>query len=131
MKIVFDTNVLIASIISHGACFELFGHCLKNHNIYASTHILEEFVEKLVSKFKYSKNEASNAKTVVFERIKIIEPKEMEGIDMKDKDDIPIIGTAFSANCKYLITGDKELLKLKKYKIVNIISPAEFWKIEK
>ena len=55
MKIVFDTNVLIASLISHGSCFELLEHCVRNHTIYTSDYIINEFTEKLETKFKYPK----------------------------------------------------------------------------
>ena len=46
---------------------------------------------------------------------------------LKDKKDIPIIGTALSGNAQFLITGDKELLSLREYRNIEILSPREFW----
>ncbi len=131
MKIVFDTNVLISSLITHSACFELFEHCVKNHTIISSQYIIDEFVERLISKFKFSKTEAIEAKTIVFERIDSVVPVKIKKNNLDDKDDIPVVGTALSGDCELLITGDKGLLKIKRYKSVRIISPVEFWKYEK
>jgi predicted nucleic acid-binding protein len=53
MRIVFDTNVLIASLISRGKCYALVEHSLKVHEIISSKFILDELAEKLQKKFKY------------------------------------------------------------------------------
>ncbi len=39
MKIVLDTNVLIAAFISHGTCNELLEHCALNHEVILSPFI--------------------------------------------------------------------------------------------
>lgn len=48
MRIVFDTNVLIAAFISHGACNELSEHCELKHHLVLTDFILEELEEKLI-----------------------------------------------------------------------------------
>ncbi len=130
MKIVFDTNVLIASLISHGACFELFEYCTKNHLLYTSEYIINEFEEKLKFKFKYSKKIIQEAKSLIFQKIHIIELIDNKNIDFSDKKDIQIINTAISSNSDLLITGDKKLYELKKINKIKIIKPADFWKNE-
>lgn len=45
----------------------------------------------------------------------------------KDISDIKIIGTAVSGNAKFIITGDNDLLVLKRYGKIEIITPREFW----
>lgn len=55
-----------------------------------------------------------------------MEPVESSvSIPLKDKKDIPILSLAHACGANYLITGDKELLKIKKYGICAIISPRE------
>ncbi len=131
MKIVYDTSVLIASIITHGSCFEVFEYCLRNHEIITSNYIIEKFKEKLINKFNYTKREVEEVKLLVFERIKNIGNIENIIINgLKDKDDYKIIGTAIKGNCKCIITGDKELVSLKKYKGIDIIFPKDFWEFE-
>ena len=54
MKIVLDTNVLIAALISRGVCHEVLEHCVMRHVLFTSEFILEETQEKLIEKFGYS-----------------------------------------------------------------------------
>ena len=48
-------------------------------------------------------------------------------IDISDKDDIPILSTALNGNAELFVTGDKELLELRKIQSMRIISPRKFW----
>lgn len=43
------------------------------------------------------------------------------------KKDDDIIALAVSNRVRYLITGDDDLLSLKKYEEVEIVSPRVFW----
>jgi predicted nucleic acid-binding protein len=57
--------------------------------------------------------------------------EKLKEIICRDKNDNDIIALALSNNVGYLITGDNDLLVLKKYKNVKIISPRDFWVIVK
>jgi len=129
MRILLDTNILIASIISHGSCFELLEHCIRNHILITSNYIIDEFEKVLQNKFGFVKEETSEAQSVIFKRFIKIKPCTIEVIDLSDKSDIPILGTAVSGKCKLLITGDRELLSLKSYENINIVSVSESWKM--
>ncbi len=47
----------------------------------------------------------------------------------RDEKDDPILGIIDLQMVNYLVTGDKDLLILKEYKTVPIISPRELWNI--
>jgi len=128
VKLLLDTNILIASIISHGSCFELLEHCIKNHTLITSDYIIHEFEETLNKKFDFSENEVSEAKSIIFERFLKVTPSVIKDITLSDKSDLPIIGTALSGMCDLLITGDKELLSMGKYRKIKIVSVVEAWK---
>ncbi len=130
MRIVFDTNVLIAAFISRGVCAELFEHCVRRHKIIASKFIFTEFSDRLTTKFKFSKHEVSEAVQLLLGRIVIVTPLNLERGVCRDPKDNLILGTALKAQCQCIISGDKDLLILKKYKGIDIISPQDFWKYE-
>ncbi len=130
MRIVFDTNVLIAAFISHGVCSELFEHCVRCHKIIASKFILTEFSEKLTTKFKSSKCEVNKATQLLLSRLVIVTPLDLEKPVCRDPKDDFILGTALQGKCQCIISGDKDLLILKKYKGIDIIPPQDFWKYE-
>jgi hypothetical protein len=50
LKVLLDTNVLVAAFLSRGACHELVEHCSSNHEVVASEQILEELGRTLVRK---------------------------------------------------------------------------------
>jgi len=54
VRILLDTNVLIAALIARGVCHQLLEHCVRNHELVTSEFILNEVREKLVEKFNYS-----------------------------------------------------------------------------
>lgn len=55
------------------------------------------------------------------------ENTDLAAIDINDKDDILILSTALNKNAELFVTGDKELLELRKIQSMRIISPRKFW----
>ena len=47
----------------------------------------------------------------------------------RDKDDDEILALARSLSVDYIVTGDKDLLVLKKFESIPIITPRDFWQI--
>ena len=52
MRLVLDTNVLLAAFLSRGACHDLLEHVQQQHQIVLSAFIPEEFSAKLSGKFR-------------------------------------------------------------------------------
>lgn len=130
MKVVLDTNVLIAAFISHGACHELLEHCAINHKVFISSFILSEVKEKLTQKFDYTGQESDAVVMLLKSRFTLVKPVELRSPVCRDVDDDTILGTALAGGCDCIITGDKDLLTLKIFRKMRIISPADFWAIE-
>ena len=130
MRIVLDTNVLIAALIARGTCSELLEHCVLRHELITSDFILNELREKLVEKFKYPDTLANEAITVLRSRMKVITPSPLEIPVCRDADDDNILAAAVDANCDCIVTGDKDLLVLNPYQTVAILSPRTFLDVE-
>lgn len=130
MKLVLDTNVLIAAFITHGTCNELLEHCALNHEIILSAFILDELRDKLVRKFDFSSREAEQVIRLLKSRATLVTPQEMEEPTCRDPDDDTILGTAIAGNCECLVTGDKDLLDLPCVQGIRIIHPSAFWATE-
>ena len=130
MKIVLDTNVLIAAFIAHGVCSELLEHCVRHYDLISSDYILKEFKNKLITKFRFTSQEAKQASHLLKSRMNIVRPLNGLRRISRDKKDDPVIGTALAGNCDCIITGDKDLLTLKKIGKISIVSPGGFWKLE-
>ena len=131
MRIVLDTNVLIAAFIAHGTCNELLEHCVVNHDIVLSNFILNELKDTLMGKFKFTAAEARNVVNLLQSRCEVVETKKLPSPLSRDPDDDNIIATALSGACDCIITGDNDLLDLKKAGDINILSPNDFWREER
>ena len=130
MRLVIDTNVLIAAFISHSVCSELLEHCVLNHDVVLSGFILDELKEKLVSKFKYTTREAKGVVTLLKSRCSIVGTCALPCPVSRDPDDDNIVATAIAGSCRCIVSGDKDLLDLKQVGAIVVVSPAQFWKIE-
>jgi putative PIN family toxin of toxin-antitoxin system len=130
MRLVLDTNVLIAAFISHGVCNELFEHCVLNHEVVLSKFIFDELKGKLIGKFKFSAREASGVVRLVKSRSTVVTTSPLSPTICRDPDDDNIIATAMAGRCTCIITGDKDLLDLKRVNGIQVLSPGSFWQFE-
>jgi len=130
MKLVLDTNVLIAAFVSHGTCNELLEHCAINHEIVLSSFILDEVKEKLVDKFEYSIREAGEVIHLLKSRVQIVSPQKLDKALCRDPDNDAIIGTALAGNCECIVTGDKDILTLHQVDGIRIVTPSDFWAMD-
>ncbi len=130
MRLVLDTNVLIAAFISHGVCNELLEHCVLTHEVVLSEFILRELKEKLTGKFKFTVREAKAAVQLVKSRTIIVPISPLAEAVSRDPDDDAIIATAIAGQCACIITGDKDLLDLGTVSGIHVVSPNSFWQFE-
>jgi putative PIN family toxin of toxin-antitoxin system len=121
MRLVLDTNVIISALLFDGLPEQLLLSTLGgSHELVLSSYIVSETTYILEDKFKV---EPSN--------IKLLQQLLNEGEVMyfqpflnvvDDEPDNRILETGVKGNVEYLVTGDKHLLDLKKYKSIKIIS---------
>ncbi len=130
MRVVLDTNVLIAAFISHGTCHEVLERCIYHHDLISSQAILSEFRQALARKFGFSRSEIAEAEQLMQSRMILVEPLRLDVPVCRDVDDDLILGTALAGQCQCLITGDQDLLALVRYRGIDIISPGSFWQYE-
>jgi putative PIN family toxin of toxin-antitoxin system len=127
MRVVLDTNVVISAFAARGLCAEIFEVCLSEHTVILSEYILSEIKEKLAEKIKLPKNIVKNIDAYLRDSAEIVIPANFEKPVCRDRDDDNIIATALSGKVKFIITGDDDLLCLKNYKDIAIITPKDFW----
>ena len=128
MKAVFDTNVLIAAFLTEGICSGLLIRARKQaFNLVLCDDIIREFEGILIKKFKLTSTDISEISTIVSEAASEILHKlgPIPNI-CRDPNDDMIIACAIDATADYIVTGDEDLLILKRYKDIVIINPRNF-----
>jgi putative PIN family toxin of toxin-antitoxin system len=128
MKAVFDTNVLIAAFLTDGLCAKLLHRARRNEfSLILSPFILQEFQRFLEEKIKASSQEIEMALNLLEEAAsEIMQPSISIERTCRDLDDDNILICALASESEYLVTGDDDLLTLRKYRKTNIIKPRQF-----
>ena len=127
MRVVLDTNVLLAAIATHGLCQALVTLVFRDHLVILSEHILGEVAKHYRGKFKATKRQADAAVAVLRANGELVEPVTVPLGTVRDKDDLPVLGTAVAGSAAVLVTGDQELLLLGLFRGVAILSPRDFY----
>jgi putative PIN family toxin of toxin-antitoxin system len=131
VRIVLDTNVILAAFIARGVCHHLIEHCIRNHDLVTSQFILNEVHEKLVEKFKYTSETADEVLRLLRSQMEVVMPASLDVPVCRDADDDNILATAVAGNCECLLTGDKDLLSIRRFQSIDILSPSDFEEYEK
>ena len=126
MKVVLDTNVLVAAMIARGVCADLFERVIADHQLILSPHILGEFERVMTSKFKFDEARVERALTLFRRESQIVTPEPLIEAVCRDKDDDAVLALAQSSGADCLVTGDDDLLILENFQRIPIISPRAF-----
>jgi putative PIN family toxin of toxin-antitoxin system len=130
MKAVFDTNVLIAAFLTEGICAKLLIRARRRYfDLILCDGILQEFKRVLKKKFAVSSQEMSEALIILSTAAQdILGQTDSIAPICRDPDDNLILACARNAAADYIVTGDEDLLVLKNYEGISILSSKEFEK---
>lgn len=131
MRLLPDTNVLIAVFISRGACNELLEHCVRHHTLLSSAFLLDELEEKLTGKLGFSNHDAREVLGLLRGCVELVNPEPLAKPACRDPDDDHVLAAAQSGKRDCIVTGDKDLLVLRRFRGMPILTPSEFWRAEK
>ena len=129
MKIVFDTNVLLSGIFTAGACEVLLDLCLSSDDVtlVISDYILEEFTRHAADKFRAPAEKIAAVAAALRQRCVIVQPQLPPADACDDPDDLPVLGTAIAGKADCLVTGDSQLLGLREFQGIAILSPRALY----
>ena len=103
MRIILDTNVLIAAFIARGVCHQVLEHCISRHDLVISEFILDELREKLVLKFKYTSEVADETLKLLRSHMEIVSAIPLDKPVCRDADDDNILAAAVAGNCECIL----------------------------
>lgn len=128
MKVFLDTNVLASALISRGLCSELFEVVLQSHTLILSKPLTDELRRVLPEKLGISEK-------ITLDFLELLESHAIFSkgkpipVELPDADDIPVVGSAITADADVFVTGDKALLEVAEAGGLRLLSPRDFWEI--
>ncbi len=129
MKVVVDTMLWVSyCTLADGHRHRLIERAKRRRvRFFVSEYIIQELVDTLTEDLGRSRRYASLARRAVLRIAKLVKlPPTYRRHVPGDPDDDPIVQTALSASAHYLVTADKEVLKLGKVREIEVVTPAQF-----
>ena len=127
MRLVLDTNVLVAALATRGACAALFEQLVALHDYAVDDALLEEVHRVLLVKFRVPPALAAEA-LALLERTGVrVTPSPLDIPVCRDPDDDRVLALARAFEAELLVTGDADLLVLHPWEGIAIVPPREFW----
>lgn len=126
IAVVIDTNVLISALLFGGKPREVFQMVIDRRvQAISSSALLSELLDVLAKRFLFLKPKLLLVERKMTKVFTLVYPSEHIDI-LSDKADNRVLEAARAGQCTYIITGDKELLKLGSYKTISIVTPEQF-----
>ena len=130
MKALFDTNVLVSAFVTEGLCARLLIRANRREfKLFMSPPIRREFEKALEIKIGLSPEEIRAALLLLDETAKNEDPAKrnirVSGA-CRDESDHAILEAALACGAEFIVTGDRDLLELGKFRGIRIVNPREF-----
>ncbi len=127
MKVFLDTNVLASAAATRGLCADVLRQVFASHQLFISERVLNELKSVLRLKFGVAQDLIDEFIWLLQQNTVLAQPAELPKVELRDKDDLLILGAAVAAGAEVLVTGDQELLALGHIERLEILSPRQFW----
>jgi len=127
MKVLQDTNVIVSAVTTRGLCADVFRSVLADHEPVTCPEVLQEVKRILRKMFAVPDSLITEYLELLREEAIMARAKDLPVLQIKDIDDIGIIGAALSGKADVLVTGDREVQDIKRIKKLRIVSPRAFW----
>lgn len=125
MKLVFDTNVVVAGIVAEGLCREILEIHVSEHDVILSQVLWDELVTTLRRKFGLSPDDLPIL-ALYRQHSTWCEPAVLSDAVCRDPDDDWVLATAVAGEADAIVSGDADLLTLSSYSGIEILSPRQF-----
>lgn len=131
MRAVPDTNIVVSGLLWRGNPRRVLDAARDGIiELYTSSALLEE-LEDVLSREKFAKR-LEAADVTVQELVEgysalatVIDAEPIEPVIIRDPDDDAVIACAFSAEAEIIVSGDDDLLELKEYQGIRILTATK------
>ncbi len=133
MRIVVDTNVLVSALIGHGKPRQLLVELLERHEVVTSRQMLAELADVL-SREKFVEVDKSHVNTflsALASKAILVTIRHHFDTISEDPDDDIVLSTAYDGKATYIVSGDRHLLDLRKFRGVEIVGVKEMFQLLK
>jgi len=126
--VVFDTNIWVSGLIYGGRCRTLMAGVIeRRYGVAVSEPLLAELGDVLSGrKFRYSPEVVAAILQDIRTMALMVHPRVTVRAVHDDPDDDRVLECALASGAHYIVSGDRHLLKMGKFRGIKIVDPAAF-----
>ncbi len=125
MRVVFGTNVLYAAFAAKGFCEEVVDEAAGACELIWSDTLREEF-ETVLGRRQEIGPATRVALAAYVELCEFVKPEPLDDRVCRDKSDDVVLATGLAGKADVIVTGNNDLLVLKKFRGIRVLSPRQF-----
>ena len=132
-RVTADTNILVSGLVyRRGKPYDLLRMASDGIiNLTVSQHILDEMADVLGRKFYATPEDIAEGTLIVRDAARVVTPAVHLDVIKDDPTDNRILECAVAAGSDYIVTGDKDLLRLGNYDSIKILTVSDFLNMER
>lgn len=131
IKLILDTNIFFSAFVFDKRILKLLDYCFENFEIYSSNNILKEI--EIVLFRKKTVDLIKNFDVIITQKFidKIVSDSifvnsKLNILVCRDPKDNMFLELASESKADFIITGDADLLVVKKFEDCKILTPSQF-----
>ena len=127
MRVVFDTNIFISALAIPGSSAEKAILKIINGEdvLFTSRTLLDELLSTLAGKFSHDTEQLSRVAVNLTEMSELVKTGRRLNV-LKDDPDNRVLECAVAGKADLIVTGDKEMLRLKDYNGIRIVTLKDY-----
>ena len=130
LTVVFDTNILFSATGWRGNPFQCVEQARAGRiKVVTCVELMEELAEKLELKLGFSPQQSAETLADYLGFIRVVNiPKTLDAVP-RDPEDNAVLECALEGKAEFVVSGDLDLLVLKKFRSIEIVRAREFLEI--
>jgi len=131
MRVCLDTNVIASATATRGLCADVLRTVIEFHELVVSDHLIWELRRVLKDKFGASPDLIADVVWLLRQDTVAADAEPIHDLPLSDPADVAIVSAALNGAADVLVTGDKEILALRRVGSLEILAPRQFWDKER
>jgi len=131
MRVFLDTNVIVSATATRGLCADVLRTVIGFHDLVVSEHLIAELRRVLKDKFGASPDVIIDVVWLLRQDTIASHATPLRDVPLPDPADVAIVSSALNGAADVLVTGDKEILALRRIGSLEILTPRQFWDKER
>ena len=127
MRVLLDTNVLVAAFATRGLCADVVRVVLAEHQLITAEVVLTELRAVLTRRIKLPHATVEDILALLRDQEVVPKPPKPSDLPIRDPDDRWILAAAMAGRADVLVTGDRDLLDVAGKAALPIVDPRGFW----